>query len=113
MNTPLAAALEPAAPGMMVRAFGTVVPGVRRTGEQIVSYAHVWRSESQLAIDDGCPVFVALGDSLAQGIGATSVARSYVQLVADRLHEEVPQGFRILNLSRSGARLGDVLETQL
>ncbi|NNF55966.1 MAG: SGNH/GDSL hydrolase family protein, partial [Acidimicrobiales bacterium] len=42
-----------------------------------------------------------------------SVARSYVQLVADRLHEEVPQGFRILNLSRSGARLGDVLETQL
>ena len=113
MNAPLAAALEPAAPGMVVRAVGTVVPGVRRTGEQIVSYADAWRSEAELAIDDGCPVFVALGDSLAQGVGASSISNSYVQLVADRLHREVPQGFRILNLSRSGARLGDVLETQL
>lgn len=113
MNAPLAAAFEPAAPGMVVRAFGTIVPGVRRTGEQIVSYADSWRSEAELAIADGCPVFVALGDSLAQGVGASSVSASYVQLVADRLHREVPQGFRILNLSRSGARLADVLETQL
>ncbi len=94
-------------PGRMVQLLGQVHPGVRTTGRQIVDHAHFWRAEAERALAGDEPALVALGDSIAQGIGASSPALGYVGLLAE--HLQVP----VLNLSRSGARLADVLDEQL
>lgn len=58
-------------------------------------------------------LYVALGDSTAQGIGASSPQRGYVGLVAERLRATTGQSVRVLNLSLSGARVRDVVDEQL
>lgn len=58
-------------------------------------------------------LYVALGDSAAQGIGASGPDNGYVGLLAQRLHDSTGQPVQVVNLSRSGARIGDVLDTQL
>ena len=63
--------------------------------------------------ETGGLLYVALGDSAAQGIGASRPERGYVGLLAQRLRESTGQPVQVLNLSRSGARIADVLETQL
>lgn len=58
-------------------------------------------------------LYVALGDSTAQGIGASRPDRGYVGLLAQRLRESTGQPVQVVNLSRSGARISDVLDRQL
>jgi len=57
--------------------------------------------------------YVALGDSAAQGIGASRPANGYVGVLARRLAAKTGRPVQIINLSRSGARIRDVLDTQL
>lgn len=63
--------------------------------------------------EPGGLLYVALGDSAAQGIGASGPDRGYVALIADRLRTSSGQPVLVINLSKSGARIGDVLDTQL
>ena len=58
-------------------------------------------------------LYVALGDSTAQGIGASEPERGYVGLIARRLRESTGRGVEIVNLSRTGARVRDVVTEQL
>lgn len=58
-------------------------------------------------------LYVALGDSAAQGIGASSPENGYVGLLAERLRRRTGQPVEVVNLSRSGARISDVVENQL
>lgn len=58
-------------------------------------------------------LYVALGDSAAQGIGASEPDKGYVGLIAQRLRDSTGKAVRVVNLSRSGARIGDVLDVQL
>ncbi|MCW2714650.1 MAG: esterase [Frankiales bacterium] len=58
-------------------------------------------------------LYVALGDSAAQGIGASTPDRGYVGLLADRLRRSTGGPVEVVNLSKSGARISDVLDTQL
>jgi len=58
-------------------------------------------------------LYVALGDSSAQGIGASRPERGYVGLVAQHVRESTGQPVLVINLSRSGARIDDVLDRQL
>lgn len=58
-------------------------------------------------------LYVALGDSVAQGIGASSPQNGYVGLLVDRLRDSTGKPVQVVNLSRSGARIRDVLDTQL
>ncbi|HSH31305.1 MAG TPA: SGNH/GDSL hydrolase family protein, partial [Candidatus Saccharimonadales bacterium] len=48
-----------------------------------------------------------------QGIGATSPARGYVGLVAEKLRQASGRPVRVINLSRSGAVIADVFSDQL
>lgn len=57
--------------------------------------------------------YVALGDSVAQGIGAASPQRGYVSLVADRLAHASGQPVQVVNVSVAGAVLRDVVDQQL
>lgn len=58
-------------------------------------------------------LYVAPGDSAAQGIGASDPQRGYVGLLAKRLRDNAGRPVQIVKLSRSGARIKDVLDTQV
>lgn len=111
MNTLLEAALAPPGESSYYRRLRWV-PSVRAVGEHMSAYAAHWRGAAADAIADGGPALVVLGDSLAQGIGASSPATSYAGLLRADLSKD-GEFVGVLNLSRSGARVADVLETQL
>ncbi|HEY3066927.1 MAG TPA: SGNH/GDSL hydrolase family protein [Methylomirabilota bacterium] len=57
-------------------------------------------------------VYVALGDSTVEGIGATSAAANYVSRIGDRLRAVYP-ATRVVNLGVGGATSADVVKEQL
>lgn len=62
---------------------------------------------------DGELLYVAIGDSAAQGIGASLPRRSYVGLIARHVREKTGRTVRVVNLSISGATVGIALEREL
>ena len=58
-------------------------------------------------------LYVAIGDSAAQGVGTRDLDASYVGLLAGRLQRHTGATVRVVNLSRYGARLEDALHRQL
>ncbi|MCU1693414.1 MAG: esterase [Frankiales bacterium] len=62
---------------------------------------------------EGGLLYVALGDSAAQSVGASRPARGYVGLLAERLRVTTGGPVRVVNLSVSGARVRDVLRDQV
>lgn len=58
-------------------------------------------------------LYVALGDSTAQGVGASRPERGYVGLIADELRRRTGQPVLVVNLSSSGAKVADVINEQL
>lgn len=114
MHDSIATALEPPVPGRLLRALSPVFGGIRLTQSQIFEFAEFWRERAIQALDGDGPVIVALGDSLSQGIGSSSPERTWLHRFslhhAGQLRAQ-PAG--VVNLSRSGARISDVVETQL
>ncbi len=55
--------------GKLVR---VVVPGVRQVHAQVAPYAKAWDAANATALSGQGPLWVVLGDSTAQGIGAPS-----------------------------------------
>ena len=110
-------ALRPAAPGRLLRFLAPVVPGIRATRNQILDHAHYWRLHAEAALEDdrdNTPLMVVLGDSLSQAVGASSIEHSWLhRLVLHESQQRKNRPARIVNLSRSGARIEDVLEVQL
>lgn len=88
------------------------VPGVGRVAAQTRPYAQWWRERNLEALAGDGPLWVVLGDSMSQGIGASSVDRGWVPRVTAALHDQ-GVAVRVLNLSFSGARTHDVIERQL
>ncbi len=76
----------------------------------VARYKSYWEARAQVP---GTMTYLALGDSAAQGICATSPARGFVGLLADRLHAKNPEvSLRVVNLSRTGATMQDYLAEQ-
>ncbi len=99
-------------PNPVTRTLRFALPGVGRVAAQTRPYADWWRERNLEALEADGPLWVVLGDSMSQGIGASSVERGWVPLTQTALHEAgVP--VRVVNLSFSGARVGDVPERQL
>ena len=92
---------------------GLVRKVFRRSFEHVDRYAAEWAAANETALAATGPLWVVLGDSAAQGVGASAYDRGWVGVVRDRLREQDGQPWRVLNLSRSGARTRDVLDTQL
>jgi len=85
---------------------------VRAVGvQQSVDRARTYWSQPRG--ETGGLVYVALGDSAAQGVGASSPGRGYVGLVAAHLREATGEPVQVVNLSVSGAKVADVVEDQL
>ncbi len=104
--------LGPRPPGPIVRVLGRVFSGVREVQAQTQPYAEHWARANQAALRQTGPLWVALGDSMTQGIGASTPERGWVGQLSARL---TAQGWthRVVNLSVTGARVADVLDVQL
>ncbi len=69
-----------------------------------------WQLRSKQAGDF---VYLALGDSAAQGLGASQPQKGYVGLIADRVAAQTGKSVKVVNLSVSGARVQDVVDKQI
>ncbi len=58
-------------------------------------------------------VYVAMGDSAAQGIGASSPQKGYVSLLARSIQNKSGKNVQIINISESGATIDDVIKNQV
>jgi len=79
----------------------------------ISSYKNYWNTQNQLPNKPGQLLYVALGDSTAQGIGASTPKRSYPYLVKEYLEKKSGKPVKLINLSVSGAKIQDAVGTQL
>lgn len=71
------------------------------------------RAWARRAQQPGELLYVVIGDSAAQGVGALRLDASYVGRLAARLERLSGRSVRVVNLSRYGARLDDAIERQL
>jgi acyl-CoA thioesterase I len=69
-----------------------------------------WRDHGTAA---GELLYVAIGDSAAQGIGASNPDRSYVGLLAEHAREATGRSIRVVNLSVSGATTALAMRDQI
>ncbi|MET3805895.1 lysophospholipase L1-like esterase [Nakamurella sp. UYEF19] len=97
--------------GLVTRALSVVIPGVREVQDQVVPYAERWQSANRAALAAAGPLWIALGDSMTQGIGASAFDRGWIGQLAVLAKGDVPG--RLVNLSSSGAKVRDVLDRQL
>jgi len=89
-----------------------ILPGVKKVENEIAPYAAAWHEHNLVALASADPLWVVLGDSLSQGVGASSIEQSWV-LVAGRQLAAAGHAYRIINFSVSGATVPDLLERQL
>lgn len=83
---------------------------LRHLRQEVDRYARHWSAPKG---EVGGVLYVALGDSTAQGIGASGPEQGYVGMIAERLRTTTGRPVLIINLSRTGARVRDVVVDQL
>lgn len=89
-----------------------LLPGIAQVRAQTVPFAQAWEAANAEALRAGGPLWVALGDSMSQGIGARSIDGGWVRQLQTRLRL-AGSPLRMVNLSVTGARLHDVLARQV
>lgn len=72
-------------------------------------YGNFWLDNAKV---DGEITYLALGDSAAQGIGATSPQKGYVGLIAKDIQTKTGKTVRTINVSKTGAKMDDYLKDQ-
>jgi lysophospholipase L1-like esterase len=93
------------------RFLGGVLPGASARRLQIRAFADDWAAANLEARRATGPLWIVLGDSASQGLGATRRETGYVSVVHERLRHR--DAWRVINLSRAGAGITDVLTRQL
>lgn len=96
--------------GWLARA---ALPGLRRVHAQVAAYARAWDEANALSLAGTGALWVVLGDSTAQAIGAPAYKQGYVGQLREWLEERSGTPWRVLNLSKSGAKVADVVASQL
>lgn len=110
--TELVAGRERTVGSYLLPAAARLVPGIGRVHAQIGPFAQAWNESNAKALRQDSPLWVALGDSMSQGIGARSIAGSWV----GQLHSQLTAAgrpMRLVNLSVTGARTEDLVREQL
>lgn len=72
-------------------------------------YHDFWATKAN---ETGEITYLALGDSAAQGIGATNPMKGYVGLIANNIEGKSGKSVRIVNISKTGAKFDDYLNEQ-
>lgn len=79
----------------------------------ISRYKNYWEAQIAKPIEAGDFVYVAVGDSVAQGIGASSPQKSYVGMTAAYIQQKTGRNVHVINVSVTGAKVADVVRDQL
>lgn len=87
------------------------LPVFRRSFTQVELYRAAWTAANEAGLASDGPLWVVLGDSAAQGVGASAHDQGYVGIVLARLRA-TGAPWRVVNLSRSGARTREVTDVQ-
>jgi acyl-CoA thioesterase-1 len=87
--------------------------GVTRMRAQCGSHAAYWRQTAAEAEATSGPLWLVLGDSAAQAVGATDPADGYVGRVRAVLARRDGVPWRVINLSTAGSLTADVIAEQL
>ncbi|WIB60410.1 SGNH/GDSL hydrolase family protein [Curtobacterium sp. MCLR17_007] len=82
----------------------------QRVVEMLPTHAEWWRERLH---HEGQLTYLAIGDSAAQGVGATVPSRGYVGLLARRIKHRSRTTVRVANLSVSGATTWGAKKDQL
>ena len=116
--------------GLRAGPFGRWADGVTAMREDCAAFARHWQAHNDQVLDSlgsrggsggsvfrppgpAEPLWVVLGDSTAQGLGAHSPDGGYVGQVLAELRRQTGLPWRVLNLSISGSLTRDVLGAQL
>lgn len=99
-------------PGRLVRTASRLLPGVARVWSQAEPYAAAWHAHNLSVLDRPGRRWIVLGDSMSQGIGASSYDAGWVGQLAERLAVD-GHDLTVVNLSATGARAQDVVDQQL
>ncbi len=89
------------------------LPGAADRRRQVAEYKAAWEAQNAEVVERTGPRWVALGDSAAQGVGASRFDRGYVGQLLERLRVGDDPAWQVVNLSVSGARTADVIDGQL
>jgi acyl-CoA thioesterase I len=87
--------------------------GVAKVCSDRAPFAAYWHQRNDREMAGTGPLWVVLGDSASQGLGAEHPEDGYVSQARAQLVRETGAPWRVLNLSRSGATIPDVLREQL
>ena len=101
--------------GLRAGPFGRWADGVTAMRADCIAFAGHWQTHNEQVLQAAAPapLWVVLGDSTAQGLGAPSPDHGYVGQVLGALRQRTGLPWRVLNLSVSGALIRDVLNQQL
>ena len=97
--------------------FGRWTDGVETLRADRVEFASYWQAHNDHVMrairKDPGPLWVALGDSTAQGLGAPGPDGGYVGQTLSQLRRSTGRHWRVVNLSVSGSLIRDVIAEQL
>lgn len=97
--------------------FGRWTDGVAAMRADRFAFAAYWEAHNRRVLtdleEDPGPLWVALGDSTAQGLGAPAPHGGYVGQALIQLRRRTGSPWRVLNLSVSGSLIRDVVAKQL
>ena len=99
--------------GLRAGPFGRWADRVNAIREDCVAYARHWEAHNEGVLGLDGPLWVVLGDSTAQGLGAATPDGGYVGQFLAELREQTGHPWRVLNLSVSGSLTRDVTGVQL
>ena len=93
---------------ILIQAFRLLI--LRR---QISAYKTYWQNLATEDVPKDAIWYVALGDSAAQGIGASRPEKGYVGQVAAEIAQKTGKPVHVINLSANGAKVADVIRDQI
>jgi acyl-CoA thioesterase I len=100
-------------PGSVPSRFRRWAGGVNGVATDRARFAEHWERHNEKALRRAGPLWVALGDSAAQGLGAWHPEGGYVSQAVTELRRRTGDPWRVVNWSRSGATTADLLAEQL
>ena len=83
------------------------------TEAQREPWAQYWDDHNAQALSEDGPLWVVLGDSIGQGIGASDPANGFVPQVVQSLREQSGEPWRVVNLAMTGARIAHVVDDEI
>ncbi len=97
----------------LARILATISENVAVVDRQREPWARYWDRWNAVHLQGRGPLWVALGDSTSQGVGARHPQRGFVPGALRLLWERDRPDWRLVNLSMTGARIRHVVDDQL